>query len=95
MLQRMNELAVKAANGTNSAGDRGMIQQEVESLLTEIEVKYVEESQMERVCQKALRQIEDKHYTQELEQTGIHTIMKYGIACNKKGCKVILEIEHG
>ena len=37
MLQRMNELAVKAANGTNSAGDRGMIQQEVESLLTEID----------------------------------------------------------
>lgn len=60
-----------------------------------IEVKYAEESQMERVCQKALRQIEDKHYTQELEQMGIHTIMKYGIACNKKGCKVILEIEHG
>ena len=37
MLQRMNELAVKAANGTNSASDRGMIQQEVEALLTEID----------------------------------------------------------
>lgn len=37
MLQRMNELAVKAANGTNSSSDRGMIQQEIESLLTEID----------------------------------------------------------
>ena len=37
MLQRMNELAVKAANGTNSDSDRGMLQQEVDSLLTEID----------------------------------------------------------
>ena len=37
MLQRMNELAVKAANGTNSVSDRGMIQQEAEALLTEID----------------------------------------------------------
>ncbi len=37
MLQRMNELAVKAANGTNASSDREMIQQEVESLITEID----------------------------------------------------------
>ncbi len=37
MLQRMNELAVKAANGTNSLSDRQTIQDEVTQLLTEID----------------------------------------------------------
>ena len=37
MLQRMNELAVKAANGTNSLSDRQTIQDEVSQLLTEID----------------------------------------------------------
>ena len=37
MLQRMNELAVKAANGTNSISDRQTIQDEVSQLLTEID----------------------------------------------------------
>ncbi len=37
MLQRMNELAVKAANGTNSADDRQYIQAEVDQLITEID----------------------------------------------------------
>ncbi len=37
MLQRMNELAVKAANGTNSISDRQTIQDEVDQLLTEID----------------------------------------------------------
>ena len=36
MLQRMNELAVKAANGTNMDEDRSYIQQEVSQLTTEI-----------------------------------------------------------
>ena len=37
MLQRMNELAVKAANGTNSKDDRSYIQAEVNQLVTEID----------------------------------------------------------
>ena len=37
MLQRMNELAVKAANGTNSKDDRDYIQAEVNQLVTEID----------------------------------------------------------
>ena len=36
MLQRINELAVKAANGTNMKEDRSYIQQEVSQLTTEI-----------------------------------------------------------
>ena len=37
MLQRMNELAVKASNGTNALSDRQTIQDEVSQLLTEID----------------------------------------------------------
>ena len=37
MLQRMNELAVQAANGTNSEDDRGAIQDEIDQLTTEID----------------------------------------------------------
>ena len=37
MLQRMNELAVQASNGTNSADDRQAIQDEIAQLTTEID----------------------------------------------------------
>ena len=37
MLQRMNELSVKAANGTNSKDDRDYIQNEVDQLVSEID----------------------------------------------------------
>ena len=37
MLQRMNELAVKSANSTNSASDREAIQAEIDQLTTEID----------------------------------------------------------
>ena len=36
MLQRMNELSIKAANGTMSAGDRAIIQEEIADLKEEI-----------------------------------------------------------
>ena len=37
MLQRMNELAVKAANGTMSEDDRNYVQNEIDQLVTEID----------------------------------------------------------
>lgn len=37
MLQRMNELAVQAANGTNAQTDRNAIQAEIDQLVTEID----------------------------------------------------------
>ena len=58
-----------------------------------IEIKYAEAGKLEEECEKALNQIVDKRYTEELEQDGIHKILKYGIACYKKICKVVLKIE--
>ena len=37
ILQRMNELCVQAANGTNSAADRSFIQDEIDQLKTEVD----------------------------------------------------------
>ena len=37
MLQRMNELAVKAANGTQAENDRSYIQNEIDQLVTEVD----------------------------------------------------------
>lgn len=58
-----------------------------------IEVKYAENARYADVCKGALQQIEADGYTKELKDDGYHTIYKYGIACYKKKCKVMLEKE--
>ena len=55
-----------------------------------IEVKYAESHDLEAVCKDALKQMIDKRYTEYFEQQGIKKILKYGIACRVKECKVIL-----
>ena len=55
-----------------------------------IEVKYAENGKLEEACQEALQQIERKGYQEELQEEGIEHILKYGIACYKKRCKVRL-----
>ena len=54
-----------------------------------IEVKYAETGHEEEMCQKALRQITNKNYESEFQKNGIKTILSYGIACNKKKCRVM------
>lgn len=56
-----------------------------------IEVKYAESHNLEAVCKDALKQMIDKRYTEYFEQQGIKKILKYGIACRVKECKVMLE----
>lgn len=55
-----------------------------------IEVKYAEKEALEETSQKALAQIEKNHYSEALIQEGAKRILKYGIACSRKKCKVIL-----
>lgn len=47
-----------------------------------------EADDLERESKKALDQIEDKHYTEQMKQEGIKSVLKYGIACNRKQCSV-------
>lgn len=58
-----------------------------------IEVKYADDGNLQGECEKALQQIIDIRYTEALEQEGIHTIIKYGIACYRKKCKVLMRID--
>lgn len=56
-----------------------------------IEIKYAEDRNLERGCEEALEQIEMKRYEEALREEGIDHILKYGIACYKKRCRVVLD----
>ena len=58
-----------------------------------IEVKYAEKSRMEAVCREALRQMESTGYAEQLREDDCNIILKYGIACWKKQCRVMVETE--
>ncbi len=61
-------------------GDMGII----------IEVKYAHDGNLEGACKEALKQIEYTKYEDDLEDDGVENILKYGIACYKKRCRVML-----
>ena len=58
-----------------------------------IEVKYAQNGDLEAECQKALTQMRALHYEEGMRNAGIRKILKYGIACWKKTCKVVVESE--
>ena len=55
-----------------------------------IEVKYANDGNLDQACERALQQIEEKEYDEELRENGVDKILKYGIACYMKRCKVKL-----
>ncbi len=58
-----------------------------------IEVKYAQDADLDAQCRKALKQIEAAGYAKQLYDEGMRTVLKYGIACYKKRCRVVLEKE--
>ena len=67
-----------------------LVEIEDEELGIIIEVKYAREGDLEAGCAEALRQIEEKSYEEVLREDGVEKVLKYGIACYKKRCKVVL-----
>ncbi|MXP76108.1 AAA family ATPase [Lachnospiraceae bacterium WCA-9-b2] len=61
-------------------GDMGII----------IEVKYAHDGDLDAACKEALKQIEYTRYEDDLKDDGVENILKYGIACYKKRCRVML-----
>ncbi len=53
-----------------------------------IELKY--DKDLGQGCEDALNQIEEKRYAEELQNDGMETILKYGISCYKKTCRVVM-----
>lgn len=47
---------------------------------------------LEKGCRDALEQIERNNYEEALRQDGLETILKYGIACNKKKCRIVRSV---
>ena len=58
-----------------------------------IEVKYAQNGDLEEECQKALTQMRALHYEDGMRNAGMQKVFKYGIACWKKTCKVVVESE--
>ena len=58
-----------------------------------IEVKYAQDGDLEAECQKALTQMRALHYEEGMRNAGMQKVFKYGIACWKKTCKVVVEGE--
>ena len=55
-----------------------------------IELKYADDGNLEKACSEALKQIEEKKYTQGLKRRGTKKIIKYGIAFCEKECMVVM-----
>lgn len=68
-----------------------LVEIEDEELGIIMEVKYAQDGNLEAGCADALAQMEEKSYEEVLYQDGMAKILKYGIACYKKRCKVVLD----
>lgn len=55
-----------------------------------IELKYAEDGNLEKGCEEALKQIEEKKYAAGLKWKGMKNIIKYGIAFCEKECMVVM-----
>ncbi len=67
-----------------------LVEIEDEGIGIVIELKYAGKGKLETKCQEALEQIEGKGYDEYLREEGMKAILKYGIACEKNECKVVL-----
>ena len=56
------------------------------------ELKYSKEaSGLDKACERAIKQIRDRRYSEYLKNDGRHNMTFYGIAFYKKRCKVVIE----
>ncbi|MCD8122908.1 MAG: ATP-binding protein [Clostridiales bacterium] len=67
------------------------IEIEAESIGIIIEVKYAENENFDAACREAMNQIDHNDYEAELREDEMQTILKYGIACCRKKCRVVMK----
>ena len=56
------------------------------------EEKSMRDARLEKGCREALAQIEDLGYDAKLRMDGMDTVIKYGIACDRKRCRVMVSV---
>lgn len=54
-----------------------------------VEIKYAHYSELDTKCEEALKQIETSRYAEKFYEEGMHTVLKYGIVCYQKECRVM------
>ena len=54
-----------------------------------IEMKYAEDGNLEGSCKEAMKQIEEGGYVNQLDLDGMDNIIRCGIACHVKSCKIL------
>ena len=90
-------LGVKTSWGISSNRETGdgyadvLVEPDDEDIGIIIEVKYAEDGNLDAACKEALEQIELTRYAESFENEGITNILKYGIACYKKRCRVLVQ----
>ena len=50
------------------------------------------ESELERGCERALVQIQDRQYRKKIEASGFKTVLSYGVAFFQKSCRIMSHI---
>ena len=91
-------LGVKSRWGISSNKEMGegyadiLVEPDTGNIGIIIEVKYAHSGDLEAACKEALKQIKDTRYEANLLDEGVDKILKYGIACYKKHCKVMLSM---
>ena len=66
-----------------------MIETEDSEMGIIIEIKYAGDGNLLNACEKALKQVEETNSEETLLENGVEKILKYGIACYMKHCKVM------
>lgn len=67
------------------------IEDEEEELGIIIEVKYPDSGDLEKGAKDALMQIEKKHYDEKMFEDDVKKVLKYGIACGRRKCRVMVK----
>lgn len=58
-----------------------------------IEVKYAHDGSLDTACQAALEQMQNRRYQDAFYHESMKKVLKYGIACYKDQCRVLLAVD--
>ena len=89
LLQNQDSWLVKS-NAETGEGYSDISIQTPDRLGIVIELKYADDGNLAAACSEALKQIEEKKYTEGLKRRGMKKIIKYGMAFYEKECMVVM-----
>ena len=87
LLQNQDSWLVKS-NAETDEGYSDISIQTPERVGIVIELKYADDGNLEKACGEALKQIEEKKYSEGLKRRSMKKIIRYGIAFYEKECMV-------